>query len=101
MAMQQILLMFENWDNLQTSSCIFMPKTFYDILCISLYLKLAASFNQSIFVHMHLFHDHGLIVLSYICDVVIYYSRYSVVHETILREMTLCLMSRVKRSRCD
>jgi hypothetical protein len=45
------------------------------------------SFNQSLFIHMYLFHDHGAIVLTLVCVVIIYYSRNSVMRQTIFREM--------------
>ena len=46
-----------------------------------------ASFHDQLHIQMYLFAGHGLIVLSYICVVVIYYSRNSVMRETIFREI--------------
>jgi hypothetical protein len=46
-----------------------------------------ASFNNSPNHQLHLFADHGVLVISYICVVLIYYSRNSVMRQTIFREM--------------
>jgi hypothetical protein len=73
--------------NLVMIAATFLMMSVFFIIRAYLSAQEPASFNQSMFVHMHLFHDHGLIVLSYVCVVVIYYSRNSVMRETILREM--------------
>jgi len=46
-----------------------------------------AFFNEGPHFHLYYFVDHGLIVLSYICLVVIYYSRNLNMRHTILREI--------------
>jgi hypothetical protein len=46
-----------------------------------------AFFNEGPHFHLYYFVDHGLIVLSYICLVVIYYYRNSNMRQTILREI--------------
>jgi hypothetical protein len=73
--------------NLVIIAVTFLMMSVFFIIRAYLSAQEPTSFNQSLFVHMHLFHDHGLIVLSYVCVVVIYYSRNSVMRETIFREM--------------
>jgi hypothetical protein len=46
-----------------------------------------ASFNNSPNHQLHLFTDHSVLVISYICVVLIYYSRNSLMRQTIFREM--------------
>jgi hypothetical protein len=46
-----------------------------------------SSFHEQLHTWLYFFSNHGLIVLSYICAVVIYYSRNSVMCQTILREI--------------
>jgi hypothetical protein len=46
-----------------------------------------ASFNESVHFQLYHFLDHGSIVLTNVCVVVIYYSRNSVMRQTILREI--------------
>jgi hypothetical protein len=46
-----------------------------------------SSFNQSPNYQLHLCLDHGFLAINYVCTIVIYYSRNSVMRETIFREM--------------
>jgi hypothetical protein len=46
-----------------------------------------AFFNEGLHFHMYYFIDHGSIVVSYVCFVVIYYYRNSNMRQTILREI--------------
>lgn len=47
----------------------------------------ASSFNQSPNYQVQLFLDHGFLAINYVCIIVIYYARNSVMRETIFREM--------------
>ena len=46
-----------------------------------------ATFNESPNYQLYLFTDHGFLVINYICIVLIYYSRNSMMRQTIFREM--------------